>query len=169
MWGAARYFRRVGGVPFGMALASVFTVAAFLWLAVRLVTGGLSSWWGAAIAIELAAACLFWWAVRATATHRLSLAFSDNPPSMLLASGPYRYVRHPFYTSYLVFWTAAAADVVGVSHWLIPLAALALYTSAALYEERKFARSPLSGSYVAYRASTGMFLPRLAGLAAVAR
>ena len=161
MWGAARYFRRVRGVPLAMSLTSIFTVAAFLWLVVRLGLGFRSSWWGVSIVVETAAALLFWWSVQATNEHRLTLAFSEDLPSRLITVGPYRYVRHPFYSSYIVFWVAASANVVGVVHWLIPLIAAPLYFYAAMQEEGKFARSDLANDYDAYRSRTGMVLPKL--------
>ena len=36
------------------------------------------------------------------------LAFDDELPDQLVLSGPYNYIRHPFYTSYLIFWTGFA-------------------------------------------------------------
>jgi protein-S-isoprenylcysteine O-methyltransferase Ste14 len=105
----------------------------------------------------------FWWAVSATRSRRLTVAFSADQPAHLLQTGPYRFVRHPFYAAYSLFWIAG---LVAVPRWyLFPLAALMLvsYFCAARIEEAKFANSDLQGVYEGYRSQTGMFLPRLRG------
>jgi protein-S-isoprenylcysteine O-methyltransferase Ste14 len=91
-------------------------------------------------------------------------AFSDDTPQFLLRHGPYRYVRHPFYASYLLFWVGTAVTTAGWLPWLVPFGMLLLYARAATGEEQKFARSDLAQAYETYRQNTGMFLPRLRGL-----
>ena len=49
--------------------------------------------------LYLASVALFWWAVITTRRLRLSLAFSSDDPKYLLRTGPYRFIRHPFYTA----------------------------------------------------------------------
>ena len=73
--------------------------------------------------------------------------------------GPYRFVRHPFYCSYLLTW--AAGVVASAQFWLLPTVAIMLiiYTRAAKLEEEKFTRSPLAETYKSYRTRTGLFLP----------
>ncbi|TIU30026.1 MAG: isoprenylcysteine carboxylmethyltransferase family protein, partial [Mesorhizobium sp.] len=45
---------------------------------------------------------------------------------------------------------------------VVPVAGIvAIYTIAALDEERKFSRTALAGAYEAYRARTGLFWPHL--------
>src|SRR5215471_141334 len=103
----------------------------------------------------------FWWAVSATRSQRLSVAFSIDQPTYLLQTGPYRFVRHPFYAAYSLFWIAG---VVAAPRWyLLPLVAVMLvsYIRAARMEEAKFANSALGGVYESYRSQTGMFVPRL--------
>jgi len=114
------------------------------------------------IAVVLCAASLaiFWWTTRVTRARRLSVAFSADEPHHLLIAGPYRFVRHPFYVSYSLFWIAG---LIAVPRWyLVPGIALmiGLYIRAARMEEGKFANSALSESYEYYRSQTGMFLPR---------
>lgn len=111
--------------------------------------------------IELGAAMLFWRAMRASRAARLKLAFDPAHPHGIVRAGPYRFVRHPFYTSYLLFWIGWT--VAAWSIWsLLPLALMAaIYVQAARSEERKFASSPLAEEYGAYRRQTGMFFPRL--------
>jgi protein-S-isoprenylcysteine O-methyltransferase Ste14 len=104
---------------------------------------------------------LFWAAIRASRAARLKMAFDVQNPHALVTEGPYRYLRHPFYTSYLIFWIGLA-----IATWsLLALPSLcviaAIYVAAALGEERKFARTGMSDEYAAYRQRTGFFWPRL--------
>lgn len=105
----------------------------------------------------------FWWTVSVTRSRRLSVAFSKDAPRYLLQDGPYRFVRHPFYSAYSLFWLAG---LIAVLRWyLIPAVAVMLvfYFCAARMEEAKFESSHLSEIYETYRSTTGMFLPRLRG------
>ena len=88
---------------------------------------------------------LFWWAIVTSRKARLRFAFAPDDPHSLLTDGPYGYVRHPFYTSYIIFWIGW-----GIATWsiwaVVPVAGIAiLYVFAALDEEKKFSRTPLAG------------------------
>jgi protein-S-isoprenylcysteine O-methyltransferase Ste14 len=65
------------------------------------------------LALQLASAALFWRTVAASRTARLRFAFDPEGPRGLVTEGPYGYVRHPFYTSYLMFWTGWAIARTG--------------------------------------------------------
>ncbi len=104
---------------------------------------------------------LFWWTVSATRGQRLTLAFSKDQPEFIYTTGPYGFLRHPFYTSYIIFWVAVA---IGSGTWLfalLPLVMCILYWRAIKFEEAKFAASSLSSEYASYRRHTGR---RLSGL-----
>lgn len=112
------------------------------------------------IALELGSLVLFWAAIRASRQARLRLAFDEENPDTLVTEGPYRYLRHPFYTSYLIFWTGWA--IAAWSPWaLLPLLAIVVvYVVAATGEERKFERTALADDYRAYKQRTGFLWPR---------
>lgn len=104
---------------------------------------------------------IFFCAVAANRKKKLTAVHSSDLPSHLTRSGPYRYVRHPFYLAYiLTFFSSALASEHAVPT-LCAAVAFANYLYAAYSEEAKFAKSALAGEYRAYQASTGMFLPRL--------
>jgi protein-S-isoprenylcysteine O-methyltransferase Ste14 len=109
--------------------------------------------------LYLSALALFWWAISANASRPLSAAFSPDPPAHLMDEGPYRFIRHPFYCSYLLTWTAGV--VATAQLWLLPTLAvmLVIYVRAATIEEQKFTDSPLAETYENYRTRTGRFLP----------
>jgi protein-S-isoprenylcysteine O-methyltransferase Ste14 len=104
---------------------------------------------------------LFWRAIHASREGGLRLAFDEAGPRSLVQRGPYRYVRHPFYVSYVIFW---AGWTLALRTWiaLLPFAiVVAVYIVAARTEEQKFAATPMAADYEAYRRSTGFFWPRL--------
>jgi protein-S-isoprenylcysteine O-methyltransferase Ste14 len=160
-WGFFGHFRRPQGVPLLLQATAAAATALTVAQVVRLWRDDPGWWAAAAILGYAAAAALYGWAVATTRSQRPSLAFSGDAPTLLVAAGPYRYVRHPFYAAYLIYWLAGAAALREL--WLVPAiaAVAALYVLAALQEERWFARSAMTRAYGEYRRSTGMFLPRL--------
>ena len=114
-----------------------------------------------ALALEALSLWLFFRTIAASRDGALHFAFDTENPVSLVTSGPYRYVRHPFYTSYLIFWTGLAIGTWSL--WAVPVLVLmgVLYTVAARGEEAKFARTQMSDEYASYRARTGMFWPKL--------
>jgi protein-S-isoprenylcysteine O-methyltransferase Ste14 len=106
---------------------------------------------------------LFLVTIRASREGRLRMAFDEGNPRGLLQHGPYKYVRHPFYVSYIIFFGGFA-----LATWApvatLPVAALVIiYVRAARMEERLFAGTEMAASYEAYRQRTGFFFPRLTG------
>jgi protein-S-isoprenylcysteine O-methyltransferase Ste14 len=81
----------------------------------------------------------------------------------LCERGPYRFVRHPIYLSYML---AFGAVVIALPHWvsaLMFIVSIAIFTHAAFTDERTLARSALAADYAAYRERAGMFWPRFNG------
>ena len=78
-----------------------------------------------------------------------------------MTAGPYRFVRHPFYVSYIVFWAGWSLAIWSVIV-LFPFAILiVIYVFAARMEERLFAGTQMADQYAAYRQRTGFFWPKL--------
>jgi protein-S-isoprenylcysteine O-methyltransferase Ste14 len=161
VWSSRGHFAS-NGFPRGAALltlAVVVTMVAFLilqWSLPQPLAATL-----AGLALQLASLALFWWAILASRAARLRLAFDTEHPHSLVETGPYRFVRHPFYVSYLVFWYGWSLAIW--SFWALPFVALItiIYYHAARGEESKFENSPLAPHYTAYRSKTGFFFPRL--------
>lgn len=158
-WGTLRHFRPVGPMPLGMRLVggiSLLTMAVFTGSVVQ---SPLSAAWPLAPVLSAGALALFTWTVRATREKGFALAFAGAQPSSILETGPYRYVRHPFYTSYLLFWAATGVATGSGICWIGPMVLLACYAMAARREEHLIMRSRLAAEYSAYVLRTGMFLP----------
>lgn len=121
----------------------------------------------AGLALQVLSAGLFWWAIAASRAASLRFAFDPSEPAGILTDGPYRMVRHPFYTSYLLFWTGWAVVSASPSSAAIVAFFAFAYTAAAREEEQNFARSALAEEYGRYRAVTGRFWPRVRALTGI--
>jgi protein-S-isoprenylcysteine O-methyltransferase Ste14 len=104
---------------------------------------------------------LFWITIRASSEARLLAAFDEKKPRTLLQTGPYSYVRHPFYSSYILQWAGWAIGAWDI--WaLLPVAGMTTtYWIAANDEEAKFAKTAMAEDYRRYAARTGRFLPKM--------
>ncbi|MGH9149213.1 MAG: methyltransferase family protein, partial [Acidimicrobiales bacterium] len=115
----------------------------------------------AGIMVAAGAIALLWWTV---GSHRARLALwhqDDDAPVEIVTWGPYRLVRHPFYTSFL---SALAAGALVAPHAVTAAPALfglVALTLTARREERRLAASHLGAQYRAYLGRTGRFLPRV--------
>lgn len=158
-WAVRGHFRTQGTVPSGMRAISVASLIAMAWSLGRLLVGNVVPYWPVAAATVAIAFVLFWWSVKTTIPRRLTLAFDDDLPSFLHRGGPYRWIRHPFYASYILFWIATSLATPGALAWIVPVGFGAAYVMAANKEERKFGVSCLAAEYACYRSRTGMLLP----------
>ena len=105
----------------------------------------------AALTIFAVSPALFLWAVTATRSKRLKLAFDPEPPGFVTRAGPYRYIRHPFYTSYILFWLACTIATLHPLSLIFLVAFSAVNLTAAYREEHAFERSPFAAEYMNYR------------------
>lgn len=105
---------------------------------------------------------LFWWSITtAQKSGGLNFALSEHSSKAIIAHGPYRYLRHPIYTSYSLVWLAGFVYTQQVIALLPFLAMGAFYVFAAKKEEAQFLGGPLREGYKNYQNQTGMFLPKL--------
>jgi protein-S-isoprenylcysteine O-methyltransferase Ste14 len=78
----------------------------------------------------------------------------------LVTTGPYRWLRHPFYVGVLLL---VLACFLLAANWFMALAGFAVFALLAIrspIEERKLAER-FGDEYLAYRARTRRFLPRV--------
>lgn len=146
-------------MPIGMLVISGLSacaLAAFIFEMVIRPSGTLGL--VAALLLFAWSAALFVWTILTTRDRGFRLAF--DRPDGFVSAGPYRYVRHPFYSAYLIFWVGcftAAPSILTAASFLVMLA---VYAWAASSEERLFAEGAHADQYQAYRESTGMFVPK---------
>lgn len=160
-WSLTAHFKSTK-MPLGTMVISAVVVATaaiyvtLLWIETQPLLATLVG-----LLLEGFAIWLFWAAISASRAARLKMAFDLQNPHGLVTTGPYRYLRHPFYTSYLIFWIGWA--IATWSLWaVLPLAVITvIYVLAALGEERKFSRTEMAAEYASYRQKTGFFWPKL--------
>jgi protein-S-isoprenylcysteine O-methyltransferase Ste14 len=119
----------------------------------RLVIPGLAAFIGSLV--------LFEWTRRSVRGKYFSYIYSKDTPQFIWTFGPYKYIRNPFYASYLLSYLGAAMMFPGVTAFVVVAGMIAYFASAARFEERKFASSPLAAEYESYRRRTGRFIPKL--------
>lgn len=114
------------------------------------------------IVLALLSATLFIGALQATRDQKLTVLGATDVPSHLVQHGPYAWCRHPFYTSYITNFLAAAllAPTSGLGWLALSMIGL-MYYSQARSEEVKFKSSNLEKQYKEYCSKTGMLFPRL--------
>ncbi len=155
-----RHFERAGKPKPGM----VFTgsvVPIFAGITVMSLIARPLEWPLVALILYALGVILFWFAIAATRGQKLAACFQGRVSPAIVRTGPYRAIRHPFYTAYSLVWVGGFA---ATGWW--PLAAIALfmavlYARAARAEEAGFLRSSSEIEYRAYIETTGSFLPRI--------
>jgi protein-S-isoprenylcysteine O-methyltransferase Ste14 len=163
VWGMRRFFIQPAGPTTGMQITKIcglfFSVLHFVLIVSESVIRPAQAL--LATMLYVASLVLFWWAVSTNRGKPLSAVFSPDLPMHFVSHGPYAWVRHPFYTSYLLTWLAG---VVATGHlWLLftVLVMVTIYWRAALLEEKKFFQTALASLYAAYKSRTGLFAPSL--------
>lgn len=97
-------------------------------------------------------------------THRVPLALwhqTNDAPVHLVTWGAYKYVRHPFYVSFIL---AQIASVLTFAHPLTLLGllcAVLILNHTAAREERKLSESEFGTEYQSYMKKAGRFTPKL--------
>ena len=86
----------------------------------------------------------------------------EVPPAVCDA-GPYRYVRHPFYLSYIVAFVGVAVAFPSLIVCGVCLLNMGLFVYVAFDDERVLLGRAIAKDYGGYKMRVGMFLPRFAG------
>ncbi len=101
---------------------------------------------------------VFWWCIRTV--RNIGFAMSATIET-LHVSGPFKFVRHPFYTSYCLTWLGTSVMFNSIELWITLAYLLAFYYRVASAEELIILKSQYSREYQAYSQRVGMFLPRI--------
>ena len=121
-------------------------------------------WAAAGIVMYVLAALLFLSALESARRVQLPRTLVDDPmPTALITTGPFAFVRHPFYLAYSLAWMAAPVATHGPMITLFGVAAVATYIVAARREERQL-EAHFGDTYRAYRAKAGLLLPSIPAL-----
>jgi protein-S-isoprenylcysteine O-methyltransferase Ste14 len=109
--------------------------------------------------VGLAALIIFFWVLRSLGQN-FSTSLTINRDQTLVTQGPYQWVRHPMYTSFVLLW-------VGYfflsANWFIGLTGILGFVWAIVVrtpKEEQMMIEQFGGEYVAYMKRTGRYLPR---------
>lgn len=170
-WGAWRFFRRTIAHQTRMPPPIVVGYVTSLCQLTVIALAGSHHPANSSIALILYAIsfALFWLAIAANRQRPLRFFFATEMPGHIVTHGPYRIVRHHFYSSYLLCWIAGTFASSQAFLWVTVLIAWFLYRAAAIHEERQFLVSDFSRSYHAYACNTGRFFPYIGRLTEASR
>jgi protein-S-isoprenylcysteine O-methyltransferase Ste14 len=165
-WAVKSVFVRSHGIPNQMKVLSFSGILFFLAQIVAITsqdrTTTTSSTLG--IGMYLSALALFFWAIPYARANQFSLAFSKDQPTTIVRTGPYRFIRHPFYCAYLLFWIAGIFAAYQPFLILSVVVMGSFYLRAIVLEEKCFLRGPLGREYAEYCQTTGRLIPRFRSL-----
>jgi protein-S-isoprenylcysteine O-methyltransferase Ste14 len=161
-WAIRRHFVSEGPNPRMRALA-ILGLINFVVYVERLLFSPHSYWspYVVGAALHLTSVYIFLMAVLATRERKLHIAFSEAPSDFIITSGPYAYLRHPFYVSYTIFWIGCAIETLSFACAPLSVLLFGFYVSAARQEEDRFLTSAAATAYREYKAKVGLFWPKV--------
>lgn len=93
--------------------------------------------------------------------HNFSTSLTIGKDQTLVVDGPYRRVRHPMYTSFVLLWIGYS---LVSANWFIGSTGISGFLLAILVRtprEEKMMIGRFGDEYIAYMSRTGRYLPRL--------
>jgi len=113
-------------------------------------------------ALSVLSVALYEWARRTIVGRRFAIALAEEVPEAVCEDGPYRYMRHPFYLSYVLATLGMLVATLNLVATAVFIFNSTVFTYMARDDERTLQASALSSDYDAYRQRVGflMLLPR---------
>ncbi len=112
--------------------------------------------------IGLIALLVFFWVLRSLGQN-FSTTLTINQGQTLVSQGPYRWVRHPMYTSFVLLWIGflllSASWFIGLTGILGFLWAIVIRTP----KEEQMMIDQFGDEYIAYMKRTGRYFPHWSG------
>lgn len=161
LFASAGIWHFAGALKSGARLVSVASLAGFV--AILFSIWGqetVNAWTPAGVALQLFSVFLFGWCIGTSGQRNLSLAFSENSSPRLITEGPYSMVRHPFYTSYILFWVGGALAATSPFTVGSTVVLIAIYLFASRGEDAVLARR-FAAEFPGWQKTTGAFFPKL--------
>ena len=124
---------------------------------------GLPLQWSETVAVMLSVASITLIAFT-LGTHNRRIALwhqTNDAPEHIVTHGAYRYVRHPFYSAFLMALLALICFLPHYTSAMIFAYALMLLNFTANREESHLSGSKFGDEYRVYKSRTGRFIPRV--------
>lgn len=111
------------------------------------------------IGLGIFSGSLFFWTLRSLGKNLTDTVVTRKEHS-LVTGGPYRWVRHPFYSSVTLF---ILANSLAAANWFLSLTGVLFFILIVIRtrEEEKHLLARFGDEYRNYMRQTGRFLPRL--------
>jgi protein-S-isoprenylcysteine O-methyltransferase Ste14 len=109
-------------------------------------------------ALSVLSLVLYEWARRTIAGRRFVIALGGEVPEAVCEDGPYRYMRHPFYLSYLIAALGMLVATLNLAAAAAFIFNVAVFTYMAKDDERTLNTSALGSDYDAYRQRVGKYM-----------
>lgn len=103
----------------------------------------------------------FGYFINLTATlylHKYFTVFAEA--NGLVTSGPYKYVRNPIYTGYIISTIGGLIKFFSLEAFIVALVYFSLFLIRA-FEEEKLLQEKFGEEYIKYKKKTGRFLPKI--------
>jgi protein-S-isoprenylcysteine O-methyltransferase Ste14 len=154
------HFSSSGKEPLGMTLIKVCSVVGLVVCFWMFSIQGDRYWYSlVGLFTTFLSAVIFYLAVQASKAAGLHVAFSESTGKSLVASGIYRYVRHPLYLSYILYWLSWSASLKFVFPSIaVFVVLLTLYILSIRLEERELEQK-FGDEHREYRERTALLLP----------
>jgi protein-S-isoprenylcysteine O-methyltransferase Ste14 len=160
LFGSAGIWHFGGGHKSGTGLVTITSVLGFIGLIYSIWTQkGHDLWPVLGLALQAMSLFLFGWSVGTSGRKNLGLALNDNSSKKLITDGPYAMVRHPFYTSYILYWAGGAAVAPSIVTALFAVTLIAIYFFTARRED-KFLAGLFGDEFPEWHKNTGAFFPK---------
>jgi protein-S-isoprenylcysteine O-methyltransferase Ste14 len=95
--------------------------------------------------------------------HHLGRSFSSfvalKEDQVFVETGPYRYIRHPIYTSYIMNHIGGGLLAANLVLTIVPVVFFGLMLAFRIREEERMLVAEYGERYRSYMANTGRFLP----------
>lgn len=102
---------------------------------------------------------LFWLTLFHVKNIHFAVIFDEMGPKNFHKSGPYKLIRHPFYSSYVFVYLGLVISQNSILLCATALFLVGYYFYAAKTEEKNFLSSIFASEYANYQSKTSMFGP----------
>jgi protein-S-isoprenylcysteine O-methyltransferase Ste14 len=111
--------------------------------------------------LALCSVLLYEWTRHTVLGKTFYTGLGGEVPETICEQGPYKYVRHPFYMSYMTAFLGMLTAFPTLVTGTLCVLNIGLFVYIAFDDERVLARSRLAADYRGYKTRAGMFMPRV--------